>query len=167
MSEGKLVQPSVSEGELVQPRVSEGKLVQPSVNEEKLVLAGVSEEKLIHPSVSDWKLVQPSVSEGKLSISRISGLPSSIKEMGTVSYLCVQFSIQNFKYLCFICTPLNLCWAVFNCVLMWLPVGFYGISSICQLSQQVHPISQIHNCECKGELWLNNIILLIQLFSED
>ena len=54
-----------------------------------------------------------------------------------------------------------------NCVLMWLPVGIYGISSICQLSQQVHPISQIHSCESKGELWLNNVILLIQLFSED
>ena len=63
----------------------------------------------------------------------------------------------------FICTPLNLCWAVFNCVFMWLPMGIYGISSICQLSQQVHPISQIHSCESKGELWLNNVILLIQL----
>ena len=67
-------------------------------------------------------------------------------------------------YICFICTPLNLCWAVFNCVSMWLPMGIYGISSICQLSQQVHPISQIHSCESKGELWLNNVILLIQLF---
>ena len=67
--------------------------------------------------------------------------------------MCVQFSIQTFNYLCFICTPLNLCWAVFNCALMWLPVGIYGISSICQLSQQVHPISQIHSCESKGELW--------------
>ena len=33
--------------------------------------------------------MQPSVSEGKLSISRISGLPSSIMEVSTVSYLCV------------------------------------------------------------------------------
>ena len=120
--------------------------------------------------MSEGKLVQPSVSEGKLSISRISGLPSSIKEVGTVSHcvcMCVQFSIQTFKYLRFICTPLNMCWAVFNCVLMWLPVGIYGISSICELSQQVHPISQIHSCESKRELWLNNVILLIQLFSED
>ena len=39
--------------------------------------------------MSEGKLVQPSVSEGKLSISRISGLPSSIKKVGTVSYLCV------------------------------------------------------------------------------
>ena len=56
--------------------------------------------------------------------------------------MCVQFSIQTFKYICFICTPLNLCWAVFNCVSMWLPMGIYGILNICQLSQQVHPISQ-------------------------
>ena len=69
--------------------------------------------------------------------------------------MCVQLSIQTFKYLCFICTPLNLCWAVFNCVLMWLPVGIYGISRVCQLSQQVHPISQIHSCESKGELCIN------------
>ena len=77
--------------------------------------------------------------------------------------MCVHFSIQTFKYICFICTSLNMCWAVYNCVLMWLPVGIYGISSICQLSQQVHPISQIHSCESEGELWLNNVILLLYL----
>ena len=44
--------------------------------------------------------------------------------------MCVQFSIQTFKYICFICTPLNLCLAVFNCVLMWLPMGIYGISNM-------------------------------------
>ena len=112
MSEGKLVQPSVSEDKLVQLSVSEGKLVQPSVIEEKLVQPSVSGGKLVKLSVSEWKLVQPSVSEGKLSISRISGLPSSIMEVSTVSYtcvcMCVQFSFQTFKYLCFICTPLNL-----------------------------------------------------------
>ena len=42
-------------------------------------------------------------------------------------------------------TCVGLC--IINCVLMWLPMGIYGISSICQLSQQVHPISQIHSCE--------------------
>ena len=67
--------------------MSEGKLVQPSVNEEKLVLAGVSEEKLI----------QPSVSEGKLSISRISGLPNSIMEVSTVSYLHVCACVYSFQ----------------------------------------------------------------------
>ena len=54
-----------------------------------MVQPSVSEEKLVQPSVREGKLVQPSVSEGKLSISRISGLPSSIMEVGTVSYLCV------------------------------------------------------------------------------
>ena len=33
-------------------------------------------------------------------------------------------------------------------------MGINGISSICQLSQQVHPISQIHSCVSKGELLL-------------
>ena len=63
---------------------------------------------------------------------------------------CVQFSIQTFKYICLNLSVLPLtcvAWAVYSCVLMWLPVGIYGISSICQLSQQVHPISQIHSCE--------------------
>ena len=37
--------------------------------------------------------------------------------MWSSSVLRVQFYlIQIFKYLCFICTPLNLCWAVFNCI---------------------------------------------------
>ena len=121
--------------------------------------------------MSEEKLVQASVSEGKLSISdsRISRLRSSIIEVSTVSYLCVYvctvFNPDLQVSICFICTPLDLHWAVSNCVLMWLPVGIYGISSICQLSQQVHPISQIHSCESKGELWLNNVILLIQLFT--
>ena len=71
------------------------------------------------------------MSEGKLSISRISGLPSSIKEVGTVTCvcMCVQFSILSNIYVIIISVGLCLC------LLMWLSVGIYGISSIilCQL----------------------------------
>ena len=29
------------------------------------------------------------------------------------------------------------------------------------------PYLKLNSCESKGEIWLNNVILLIQLFSED
>ena len=87
-------------------------------------------------------------------------------EVSTVSHLCVH-----------VCTVFNpdlqvsvLSVLPLTCVGLRInaaSMGIYGISSICQLSQQVHPISQIHSCESKGELWLNNVVFLIQLFSED
>ena len=67
---------------------------------------------------------------------------------------CVQFSIQTFKYNKDVLSVLPS-----TCAGLCL---IYGISSIlCQLSQQVHPISQIHSCESKGELSFNNVILPI------
>ena len=127
MSEGKLAQPSVSEEKLAQPSMSEGKLVQLSVSEGKLVQPSVSEGKLVQPSVSEEKLAQPSVSEGKLvqpSESQSEGkLASSIYVLSVLPLTCA-----------------GLCLTA--CVLMWRPMGIYGMSSICQLSQQVHPISQ-------------------------
>ena len=73
MSEGKLVQPSVSEEKLVQLSVSEDKLVQPSVSEGKLVKPSVIEEKLVQPSVSEGKLVKPSIIEEKLVQPSVTG----------------------------------------------------------------------------------------------
>ena len=87
-------------------------------------------------------------------------LPILLGRMCVYSFQSRHSSIYVLSVLPLTCVA----WAVYSCVLMWLPVGIYGISSICQLSQQVHPISQIHSCESKGELWLNNVILLIQLF---
>ena len=125
VSDEKLVQPSVSEDidNLVQPSVSEGKLVQPSVNEEKLVFAGVSEEKLIQPSVIEGKLVQPRVSEGKLSISRTSGLRSSTHN---IIYIYIIYSEHSFLPVCacvysFQSRPSSIC------VLSVLPLTWVGL----------------------------------------
>ena len=55
---------------------------------------------------------------------------------GYVLYVPVRACVYSFQsrpssmYLCFIFTLLNLYWAVFNGVLMWLPVKIYGILNI-------------------------------------